>query len=411
MADESKTILFVDDEQSILTSLRRLLRKEDWNLIFADSGANGLEILKENQVDLVVSDLRMPGMDGMAFLKQVKDLYPYIVRIILSGYADQKTVTQALSEEHVHQILSKPWEEEDIKGIIQNALNQSEKQKQKSQRLQQIINSYPSLPTMPQIYLEIKEILEDSSSESPDRIVEVIQRDPSISARLLRCANSAFFGQMYQVDTVKKAMVVLGMQIVEALVLSMSVFESLSSEAPEVRGFNRKAFWIHSISCGTVAKLTVEEASMDQNIANRAFTAGLLHDLGKLVEDQYLHDQFEKAIGIAHQKKVLLQQAEQEVMGTTHTEIGAYLAEWWSLPSFLVNSIQWHHTPHLCDEEHEVVAAVHVADVLVHQFEIGASGNFCSPSANSESWSRFGLSEDWLSSAQAIVERSIERML
>ncbi len=408
MADESKTLLFVDDEQSILTSLRRLLRKEDWNLLFADSGANGLEILKEHQVDLVVSDLRMPGMDGMVFLKQVKDLYPHIVRIILSGYADQEMVTQALSEEYAHQILPKPWEEEDVKEVIRNALNQSEKQKR--QRLQQIINSLPSLPTLPQIYLKISEILEDSSNRSTDRIVEVIQRDPSISARLLHCANSAFFGQMYQVDTVKKAVVVLGMQIVEALVLSMSVFDSLSSGTPEVPRFNRKAFWMHSIGCGIVAKLTVEEASMDQNIANRAFTAGLLHDLGKLVEDQYLHDQFEKAIGIAHQKKVLLQQAEQEVMGTTHTEIGAYLGKWWSLPSFLVNAIRWHHTAHLCDEDHEVVAAVHVADVLVHQLEIGASGNFCSPSANAESWSRFGLSEDWLSSTQAIVERSIERI-
>ena len=87
MADNRKTILFVDDERSVLSSLRRLLRREDWNLLFADSGPKGLEMMEAHRVDLVVSDVRMPGMDGITFLKAVKERYPHTVRLILSRFS------------------------------------------------------------------------------------------------------------------------------------------------------------------------------------------------------------------------------------------------------------------------------------------------------------------------------------
>ena len=92
MNNNSQTILFVDDEQNVLRSLKRLLYDESWNLFFADSGPKGLEILNQENVDLVVSDVRMPGMDGVAFLKEVKKVYPHIIRIFLSGYADHQAV-------------------------------------------------------------------------------------------------------------------------------------------------------------------------------------------------------------------------------------------------------------------------------------------------------------------------------
>jgi HD-like signal output (HDOD) protein len=404
MGKECYSILFVDDEQNVLNSLRRLLYDEPWNLFFADSGAEGLEILKREDIDLVISDVRMPEMDGITFMKQVKELYPQIVRIFLSGYADHKAVIQAFSEGSAQQLLPKPWKDEELKKVIRGALLQAEKLKKKNQGLQRIINSLSSLPPMPQTYLEIKKCLIDIDNISIDQIADIIEQDTSISAELLRWANSALFGQTHQVDTVKRAVLVLGLDIVEGLVLSESIFGSRSSSSQVIAGFNCKDFQTHSMASGIIAKLLVSGLpSVDPKNVDRAFTAGLLHDIGKLVEEQYLSNDFKKIINIASQEKRLIIEAEDKVLGTTHEEIGGYLADWWNLPSFLVNAIRWHHEPSVCNTDHDIISAVNVADVLAHQFELGSSGNFCLPNADPESWERFSITDEQISSIKESV--------
>jgi YesN/AraC family two-component response regulator len=121
MNNKLQTILFVDDEESVLNSLRRLFHDEPWNLFFADSGSKGLEILKKEKIDLVISDVRMPVMDGLTFLKQVKEIYPHIVRIFLSGYADKTAIVTALAEGCAQQLLPKPWDDDKLKGVIRDA--------------------------------------------------------------------------------------------------------------------------------------------------------------------------------------------------------------------------------------------------------------------------------------------------
>ena len=407
MNETSQTILFVDDERNILSSLRRLLRKEGWNLLFAGSALEGLEILKEQPVDLVVSDVLMPVMDGVSFLKVVRDSYPHTVRMILTGYAEKDFVKRALAEECAREMLYKPWDEAELKETIRNVLKQSESQKQAGEWLQSVINALSSLPTLPQVYLEIKDILADSDEVSADRVADVIEHDPSISARLLRWANSAMYRQANQVDTVKRAIVIMGMEMVEELVLSMSVFDTLSSDTPEVPGFNREAFWKHSTGCGAIAKVILEEASAKEEIVGSAFIAGLLHDIGKLVEDRYLHELFKEAVGFARLNEQMLFEVEQMVLGATHMEIGAYLANWWKLPPSLTDAIRWHHAPDQCHDNPEIVAAVHVADALAHQFDIGESGNFRRPRVNRESWSRFDLSKKQVASFRTMIGENL----
>ncbi len=404
MTQKQQAVLFVDDEQNVLNSLKRLLYDEPWSTFFADSGADGLEILKKENVDLVISDVRMPVTDGIAFLKQVKELYPQVVRIFLSGHADHKAVIQALAEGSAQQLIPKPWKDEELKEVIRGALIQAKELKKKNERLQKIINSLSSLPPLPKTYLKIKECLLDTDNVSIDQIADIIEMDASISAELLRWANSALFGQMHQVDTVKRAVLVLGFDIVEGLVLSESIFGSASPDIRDIEGFSLDSFQAHSIACGITAKILISEMpDADPKKADRAFTAGLLHDIGKLLEIRYLEDQFKKIIDTARQKNTTLINAEQEVLGTTHEEIGGYLADWWSLPSFLVNAIRWHHEPSLCKADHDIIAAVHIADVLAHQFELGASGNYCPLEADQECWVRFNLTDEDLTSIKEDV--------
>jgi len=406
LSTEQQAVLFVDDEQNVLNSLKRLLHEEPWNMFFADSGDKGLEILEKEKIDLVVSDVRMPVMDGIAFLKRVKSLYPHIVRIFLSGHADHKAVVQALAEGSAQQLLPKPWKDEELKEVLREALKQAAELRKKSEGLQKIINSLSALPSMPLTYLKIKECLTNVNNVSVDQIADLIEQDTSISAELLRWANSALFGQRHQVDSVKRAVLVLGLDIVGGMVLSESLLGSVAPRA--VEGFDLKAFQTHSLACGITAKLLISELPYtDTKDEDRAFTAGLLHDIGKLIEARYLGVQFEKIITTARQKKITMLKSEYEILGTTHAEIGAYLAEWWSLPSFIVNSIRWHYEPALCKTDRGIIAAVHVANILVQQFELGASGNYVPPDPDPGSWALFNLTEEQLSSMKESVLQSI----
>ena len=160
---------------------------------------------------------------------------------------------------------------------------------------------------------------------------------------------------------------------------------------------------------GILAKKLIQIiAPQDVELQGRAFTAGLLHDLGKLIEENYLHEEFEEILELAQEKQGMLIWAEKENIGTTHEEIGSHLAEWWSMPSFLVNAIRWHHSPSLCNAEKEIIDAVHVADALVQQFQVGASGNFCPVKIDRESWERFELSDE---RAQAFKEEVEQAMI
>lgn len=401
-----QSVLFVDDEQNVLNSLRRLLHDEPWNMFSADSGEKGLAILEKEKIDLVISDVRMPVMDGIQFLKQVKQRYPHVVRIFLSGYADHKAVVQALAEGSAQQLLPKPWKDEELREVIRGALKQAEELKKKNERLQRIINSLSSLPTMPHTYLKVKKCLADIDNVSIDQISDLIEEDTSISAELLRWANSALFGQRHQVDTVKRAVLVLGLDIVEGLVLSESVFSSVAPGSSD--GFDLKTFQTHSLACGITAKLLISELPyMEPKDEDWAFTAGLLHDIGKLIEARFLKEQFKKIINTARENKTTILKAESEILGTTHEEIGSYLADWWSLPSFIVNAVRWHHEPALCNANREIIAAVHVADVLVQHFALGSSGNYSLPEGDPEIWARFDLTEETLSSIKESLIKSL----
>ena len=120
--DEKATLLFVDDEKNILHSIRRAFRKEPYELLFALNGSIGLEVLRNKKVDLIVTDILMPVMDGMAFLERVQADYPDTIRLILTGYADRDFVQEALAKEYAREMIAKPWDEEKLKETIRSAL-------------------------------------------------------------------------------------------------------------------------------------------------------------------------------------------------------------------------------------------------------------------------------------------------
>ena len=372
--NKKSVILFVDDDRSILSALRRQLRKEEWRLLFAASGAEGLKILKEQQVNLVVSDVRMPGMDGVAILSRIKEDYPHVVRIILSGFADKEMVTRAFSQEIAQQFLTKPWGDQEIRDVLRSALSRTGELKRRDSEIQQVINSISSLPALPANYLELRAALDEASGKSMDEVVTTLQKDPAISVKLLHWANSAMFGQVNRVKTVERAVVLLGMDLLSGLLLSMAAFDALPCTA-KCR-FNLRDFQNHCFGCAKIAREMTGWQTDDKKQADNAFTAALLHDVGRLVFCSYLPEQFDSALSLAGKQKRPLTLVEQEIFATDHAEIGFHLAKWWDLPDVLAHSIRFHHEPREISGPNKIIlAAVHVADGLIHQFPVGSSSS------------------------------------
>ncbi|MBN2793700.1 MAG: HDOD domain-containing protein [Desulfuromonadales bacterium] len=409
MTDVQPTVLFVDDEPGILKSLRRLFVDEEWHILLADSGAAGLEILAGEKVDLIVSDVRMPGMDGIEFFSQVKKRYPAIIRIFLSGYAERESVASALAEGYALQILPKPWNDDELREVIKNALNQSPLLPCIQNGLPRIIDSLANLPPLPEVYLKLKNCLADRENFTVDQVVEIIRHDMALSADLLRWSNSALFGQRRKVDTVKRAVMLLGIDIVESLVLSESISRTLGATAAGSKMFDAPKLQRHSMSCAILARLLVSPTIQDAaRVADQTFIAGLLHDIGLLAEITLFHEQFALVEGLLKHKKLSLVEAERQILQTSHAEIGALLSERWSLPPFLVNVIRWHHQPLEAPQDKELAIIVATADLLVNRFGNGIESGQQVPEFEQELLDHCQLTPQRLDQLRQDLDRNLD---
>jgi CheY-like chemotaxis protein len=251
MNAEQHIVLLVDDEPLVLRALSRALRREAYQILLANSGAEGLALLARHPVDVVVSDMRMPNMDGVTFLRQVREQCPQVARIILTGYAEREMIRRAFEQGDTIEVLNKPWDDEQLKRILRELLEQQEQGGEGALGLHAIISRSGQLPVVPQAYREIRALMEASQEPSLEAIAQAIMREPAITAKILQIANSTFFGQRRRVGTVERAVMVMGLELVRDLVLASSLFSALQTKSCE--GFEHQALWRHSMACGLFA--------------------------------------------------------------------------------------------------------------------------------------------------------------
>lgn len=371
-ADTTKTVLFVDDERSVLSSLRRLMRREGWNLLFAQSGMEGLEKLKEREVDLVVSDMRMPQMDGATFLKKVQVLYPDTTRIVLTGYADRASVTQAFAAADIYELIPKPWDDDELKQVLRDALEHSHDHERARPGLHKIINEIDVLPPLPHTYNEVRKALRKAQASNTEPVAEVIVTDPPMAARILQVANSTFFGQRREVDTVSRAIFVLGLELVQNLILAAGVFQDL--RFPDIAHLKPEELWKHSLAVGVIARYIAHSQKRSDAYQETAMLAGTMHDLGKLVLAKYVSGPYGEIIANTAQGESSLIEVEREKLGTTHASVGGYLAQWWHLPPKIVDAVRHHHDPDKAQTDPRLTHLIHLANALSHRLELGSSG-------------------------------------
>ena len=359
---EKKKVLFVDDEPNILDGLRRMLRslRNQYDMQFAGGGREALQFMAADRYDVVISDMRMPGMDGAEFLEIIQKQYPHTIRIMLTGQADEQSILRTVGV--VHQFLAKPCDPELLKTILvqtaalQDILSDG--------ALKDLISQIGALPSLPSTYDKLRRAI-NTADVDVLKVGKIIEQDMAMTAKVLHLVNSAFFGIYTKVDSPTRAVQLLGLDTIKALVLGLGIFTQMKAPA---RVLSLEALWLHSLSVGKTAKaIAVEEGQATEAISN-AFLAGTLHDIGKLVLVSYLPDKYEQAMTLAQTENIPMPAAEKIIFGVGQSAIGAYLIGLWGFSNPIIEAICFQSTlERYPATTFSPALAVHIANVLYYQ--------------------------------------------
>ncbi len=353
----AKRILFVDDEPMLLAGLKRSLRlmRSEWEMVFAAGGDEALAAIGRQTFDIIVTDMRMPGMDGAQLLEEVQKRSPQTLRMVLSGQSDRETILRSVNP--AHQFISKPCEGEELKSRLIRAF--ALKDLLQNPGLRELVTKLDYLPSLPQVYLQLNEELR-RPEPSLQRIDELIGGDMAMTAKILKLVNSAFFCLPCEISSASHAVQFLGLDTLRTLVLTAHVFEQFQSRlltADDVQQISD-----HSLAVSSSARKIALFEHAERHIQEESFTAGLLHDAGKLILASALGEQYAKVLEHREKADVGLYAAERELLGCSHAQVAAYLFGLWGLPSTIVEAVAWHHDPAgSLSVKFSPLAAVHVA--------------------------------------------------
>jgi HD-like signal output (HDOD) protein len=356
----TKTILFVDEEKFVHKALKRSFRdmRKEWDMHFAAGPSQALEVLNTESIEVIVTETVFQGESGLDFLKVVREGHPHCVRIILSGYSNQDVVLKSV--DLAHQYLSKPCEDEALKTTIGRAFMM--KELLDHQALKKIVSQIDALPTLPAIYVKLTQTLE-SEDASIDKIGEIIAQDIGLTAKILKLVNSSFFGLRQHVNNPAKAVSLLGLDLIKAIVLSSGTFNKF--KRVKFPGLSLEQMWEHAMLTGTFAKIIAKEGGLGRQGSDTAFMAGVLHDIGKLLIAAYLPDSYAVINKLSEKVAITIAEAEEKVIGTTHAGIGAYLLGLWGLPDSILHATALHHCPGSYGENGlNPTVVIHIADAF-----------------------------------------------
>ena len=330
-----KRIMFVDDEPAVLAALSNLLRRDRhrWDLVFAQGGDEAKRELDASTFDIVITDMRMPHLDGLDVLQHVKQKSPSTIRIILSGYAESATVLEALPL--VHQFLSKPCDAKTLRATIERCGLDS--RLSNDQSLSGLVGSLPCLPSEPTVLADLRAATQDPET-TIDELGAICERDPALAAKVLQIANTAHFrGGDEPTSAIRIAVAQLGIDVMTSLATStMVALPSNPVCAAMIGELQRRA---------VDAAQRARQSIADPARADEAYTAGLLHDIGRLVLAHAMGDAYRAVVAETDATGEPLWECEQRLLGVTHQAIGAHLLGIWALPHELVEACERHHDP------------------------------------------------------------------
>ena len=399
-------ILFVDDERNVLEGLQRMLRvfRNEWDMHFALSGPAALDIMATKPIDIIVADMRMPEMNGAQLLTEVMKRHPSTIRIVLSGHAGQDLIMRSVGV--AHQYLSKPCDPETFKSTVMRATQL--RSLLEDAGLKSLISQLGSLPSLPSTYHQLADELR-SPEASIQKVAQIVSQDPAMTAKILQLANSALFGRLREVSDPCDAVSYLGLERIQHLFLSLHAFSHF--ESAKWGGLSIECVWEHSMAVAAISRRISELARTDKWIANASFTAGLLHDIGKLTLASRLPSRYQKATSAAQTLHAPQWQVERKSMGASHPEVGAYLLALWGLPNPIVEAVAFHHYPsQSLGRTVSPLTMVHVANALVHACQTGSVESV--PGVDREYLARLALTDKialWQKQSRELLQEAVPK--
>lgn len=268
-----------------------------------------------------------------------------------------------------------------------------------------LISGIPTLGSCAGILNEIETALDNRDSTLAD-VGSIIEKDPDLTARLLKLGNSSFFGFPSRIETVSETISLIGIQQVQDLISVSVVVEIFDGVSEEL--VNMESFWKHSLSCGLAARHLALARRVPK--PEKFFVAGLLHDIGRMVLYSRAPESAREVFAVYLSDTVLLREAEQRVLGFDHAEIGESLLKTWNYPANLFSTVRYHHSPMSAGPYQLEASLVHVADHIVNAMQHGSSGERWIPPLQTKAWERLNLPVDILESIVETVDSQISEV-
>lgn len=399
----AKNILFVDDDENITNGIMRQLRpyREQWRLFIAKNGTQALKIMASQPIDLIVSDIVMPGMSGDELLKTVCELYPATVRMVLSGYTDEATLK--ISLEVAHQYLSKPCSAETLREALSQVFKIQE-----CVRNPQIIAGVGDpnkLPPLPKIYQDINAAIADENSSIRD-IADIFARDMVLSAKLLQLVNSPYFGLKRTVSNLTDAINLIGLKKLSSLVLSVHIRTSFPVNDPDIQSYI-EYLWQDASRVSELARLIALSEEQQDDRPDQAYLGGLLHNMGLLIFLSRGGDKLKRLMDAVQNTDTPVAELETAIFGFTRSEAAAYVLSLWKIPPRIIEAILLQNTP--MDSDYDAVnalTAVHVAVCLLNPAGLADSDRLFAMAldrAYLQRIGKLGRLPDWQSLANKMV--------
>jgi HD-like signal output (HDOD) protein len=358
-----KRILFVDDEQNILDGVRRMLygARNRWEMEFVSSGEAALLACKQQAFDVVVSDLRMPGMDGAELLGHIRDQFPATARIILSGYSEITLAARAVPV--AHRVLSKPCNETELKDTIERVCTLQDVLC--TPGLRQIIGTIGELPSLSSTYMALSQALRDAVTPIP-AIAQIIEQDVAMSAKVLQLVNSGFFSFARRATSLQQAVNYLGLDTIKNLALYSETFRIFIPD-PRIPELFYRNLQQHSQRTAIV----VATLPLTREVRGIALVAALLHDVGTLLLASTMPEEFCAVLVQMNDQGSSQAEAEEALLGISHAEIGAYLLGLWGINEIAVEAIAHHHHPtRISHSGLDCSVALYLAALLTLELEV-----------------------------------------
>jgi HD-like signal output (HDOD) protein len=330
----TRRILFVDDDPQLLAGLGKALRKhrDRWTMVFASSGEAALAEVHRHGFDVVVSDMRMPVMDGATLLATIRDQDPTTIRMILSGFSDRNAIVRALPV--AHQFFNKPCDLTELAGAIDRACDL--RAMFDGEALRAVIGKLGVLPSAPGVYHELAALLGSADAEV-EAVAAVVERDVGLCARVLQVASSSFFGIDQPMRSIAEAVSCIGIEMVGGLALASHALGGAGDHVP--LEFSFAELQHHSLAVARAGR----DMAATPAAAGDAFLAGLVHDIGEIVIATALPETHATIVGQLGEPGATRSMVERRILGTSHAEIGAYLLGLWGLPLAIIDAVAHHH--------------------------------------------------------------------